>query len=130
QAGLVAKLMQPLKWYRLEPAREALRVDGRPAGKPTAEDLTPPTHAEIAGELHAAYLPRGNGGRHIEIEDDGVFEMEWIDPRTGEKSAPIALTASGGVIALPERPNPEEDWVAILQKAGTGKSDSPQDGAR
>jgi hypothetical protein len=116
QAGLVAGVLKALPWERLQPAREALWVDGSPAGKPTAEDLTPPTHAAIPGELHLAYLPRGNARRRLEIEGDGAFALRWVDPRTGESVDAGALEVEGGRLRLPDRPAPDEDWVAILER--------------
>jgi hypothetical protein len=116
QAGLVAGVLKALPWERLQPAREALWVDGSPAGKPTAEDLTPPTHAAIPGELHLAYLPRGNARRRLEVEGEGAFALRWVDPRTGESVDAGALEVEGGRLRLPDRPAPDEDWVAILER--------------
>ena len=115
QAGLVAKALGGLPWHRFEPARESVLVDGRPAGKPTPEDLTPPTHAEIPGELHAVYLPRGNAGRRVQVAGEESFALRWVDPRTGESRDGGALEAVDGMLPLPVRPAPVEDWVAILE---------------
>ncbi len=118
QAGIAGKVLGELPWHRLLPLREALLADGTPAGKPTAADLAPPTHAGIPGELHVAYLPRGNGGRRIEIVDEGSFSLRWVDPRTGESVAGEAVESRGGNLLLPARPQPDEDWAAILERLG------------
>jgi hypothetical protein len=115
QAALTAKVLADLPWYRLRPAREAVLVDGEPASKPTAEDLTPPTQAAVPGELHLVYLPRGNAGRRIEVVAEGSLELRWVDPRTGAVSDAGVLEAAARTALLPERPMPEEDWVAILR---------------
>jgi hypothetical protein len=115
QAGLVAEALGELAWWRLEPTRETLLVNGASAAKPTAEDLTPPTHAGIPGELHVVYLPRGNGGRKLEIADDRAFGLRWIDPRTGESLDGGALEPVEKRLLLPSRPAPEEDWVGVLE---------------
>lgn len=111
QAGIVATVLGELPWHRWEPAREALLVEGKPAGKPTPEDVTPPTHAAVPGELHVVYVPRGNGGKRLELVDEGTFALRWVDPRTGES---VEAGPLDGTLALPERPEPGEDWVAIL----------------
>lgn len=115
QAGLVAKVLGKLPWYRLTPEREAVLVDGAPAGKPSAEDLTPPTHAEIPGELHVVYVPRGNAGRRVEVVGAGGSDLRWVDPRTGDSLDGGRVEAVDGKLPLPERPAAEEDWVAILE---------------
>ena len=115
QAGIVAKVLGELPWHLLEPAREAALVDGAPSGKPTAEDLTPPTHASIPGELHVLYIPRGNAGKAIEIVARGALELRWVDPRSGESREGGKLEPKGGKLPLPQRPAPGEDWVAILE---------------
>ena len=115
----VAALLTSIEWWRLEPARDRLRIDGEPCPAPTRTDLTPPHAATIPGELWVVYLPRGNGGRDISLPTDAtntVARIRWYDPRQGTWLRPDGSgLREGGT--LPPRPAPSnEDWVFVLEQ--------------
>ncbi|MEQ8849928.1 DUF5060 domain-containing protein [Botrimarina sp.] len=111
-------LFDQLEWWRLEPARDRLTVDGGPCPKPKANDLTPPQCAGHSEGCFIVYIPRGNAESRIALEVDtpAGWRLVWLNPRNGERIATTdAGLAQGG--ELPSRPSPaDEDWVAILRR--------------
>ncbi len=114
----VAALLMSIEWWRLEPARERLKINGKPCPAPTSADLTAPHAAIIPDELWIVYVPQGNSERKISLPS-GVTgrakRMRWYDPRHGVWSK--ADTAEHGRQGrLPSRPTPsDEDWVFLLE---------------
>lgn len=108
-----------IEWWKLEPARDALRVDGEACPAPSAEDISPPHAATVPGKLWAVYIPRGNAGREIAVRKGGLagaFDGRWYNPRTGEYADGDFRIEPGSEI-LPPRPAPaDEDWTALLER--------------
>jgi hypothetical protein len=102
------------EWWRLEPCRDRLRVDGGACPLPTSEDLTPPQTAMVPRELAVVYIPRGNGDRKLEIVgfDGWASAARWVDLRSGAVIS-IARPFEG---VVPARPDPrDEDWVLVIE---------------
>ncbi|HQH74198.1 MAG TPA: hypothetical protein PK360_19130, partial [bacterium] len=64
----------------------------------------------LAGSIYLVYLPEG-GETPLRAEA-GNYTITWIDPRAGERSAP--LDSQGGLLHLIS-PSPT-DWAALVQK--------------
>jgi len=64
----------------------------------------------LAGSVYLVYLPEG-GETPLRAEA-GNYTITWIDPRAGERSAP--LDSQGGLLHLIS-PSPT-DWAALVQK--------------
>lgn len=113
----VAAFLRTVEWWRLEPARRRLRVDGKPCPTPQPGDISPPQAAVIPGELWIVYIPRGNSGCQISLSppaDVDPARMRWYDPRKGVW-IPVKATDPAEDGALPARPDPpDEDWVFVL----------------
>ncbi|NJN05608.1 MAG: DUF4038 domain-containing protein [Rhodobacteraceae bacterium] len=110
-------LLTSLDWWKLTPARERLKVAGKPNPLPSKTDLTPPQAAVIGDKHWVIYLPRGNAGRIIELPVKGDWELRWLNPRTGARTPPHHIATRGATILLPDRPvPPEEDWVGTLNR--------------
>ena len=114
QVGHARTLLASLEWWKLEPRREAMRVDGRPNSLPTRTNLTPPQAATIGGKSWIVYLPRGNANRELQIAASVHLggRSRWFDPRTGKFAGEgMAFTSR-----LPPRPDPaDEDWVLLIR---------------
>ncbi len=118
----VKALLTSIDWWRLEPKREDLLVDGKPCPTPTSKDISPPHAAAVPGKLWIVYIPRGNEGRGIALSEtfrDKKLTGRWYNPRTGawvKKDGSFILKKG----RIPSRPNPsDEDWVIVIQ-IGTG----------
>ena len=119
-------MMRPLRsfltkysWWRLEPHRDWLLVDGRPCPLPTATDLTPPHCTTIPGELCIVYIPRGNASRALKLINlnGSRYQASWFDPRTGETMPIGDVSAGSAEWSILQRPAPtDEDWVLCLEK--------------
>lgn len=117
QVGHARTLLESLDWWRLEPRREALRLDGKPNRPPRANDLTPPHAATVGDRTWVVYVPRGNEKREIALPTDSATSrtVRWFDPRRGEFAGP-AVTWGAETRALPPRPAPaDEDWLLIVE---------------
>jgi hypothetical protein len=113
--GHARTLLASLDWWKLEPRREALRVNGNPNPLPTATDLTPPHAAAIGAKTWAIYLPRGNAICQLQIATSLAAQARyrWFDPRTGGFVGEAGAMASA---LLPARPHPvDEDWVLLIE---------------
>lgn len=112
-------------WWRLEPHRDWLRIDGRPCPCPSATDLSPPHCAAVPGRLYVVYVPRGNRSRSIELTNvqTSAYQAAWHNPRTGETVRPGPAMIGQAEWPIPQRPSPaDEDWVFYLEtQAFTGK---------
>ncbi len=119
-------MMRPLQsllsrhpWWRLEPHRDWVLIDGQSSPLPTTTDLSPPHCAAAAGQLYVVYIPRGNASRTLTLThlQGERYHGEWYDPRTG-KTAAIDASFRGQIEWLiPQRPSPtEEDWILLLEK--------------
>lgn len=112
-----ASLLQSIGWNRLEPCRNALRIDGKTCPHPSTNELTPPFAAYIPNRCWIIYFPRGNAGRGITIKHptlNSAMIGSWYNPRTGvwiKTNRPVILKDGN----IPTRPKPSnEDWVMIF----------------
>lgn len=115
QVGHARTLVASLDWWKLEPRRETLRVEGKPNPLPSKTDLTPPQAAAIGTKMWVIYLPRGNALREIQIGTPPAANARyrWFDPRTGGFVSEASAKASA---LLPARPQPaDEDWVLLIE---------------
>jgi len=106
-------------WWRLEPHRDWLLIEGRPCPSPTATDLTPPHCAAVSGQLYLVYIPRGNKSRSIGLTNvqTSNYQVAWYNPRTGEETPLSEALLGQSVWSVPGRPTPvDEDWVLLLRK--------------
>jgi len=113
----VGMFLASLDWWKLQPRREALRVDGRPNRLPTKADLTPPHAAGSEDGIWVIYVPRGNETRAIALSAGTAkpATARWFDPRRGEFTGP-ATAWNPAIGTLPPRPAPAaEDWVLLLE---------------
>ncbi|MCU0915697.1 MAG: DUF4038 domain-containing protein [Planctomycetes bacterium] len=117
QVRAVRTFLASLDWWKLQPRREALRVDGRPNRLPTKADLTPPHAAGSGDAIRVIYVPRGNQTRTIALS--GITKpatARWFDPRHGEFAGP-AVAWDPEIGTLPPRPAPaDEDWVLLIER--------------
>lgn len=114
----LAALLRRCDWWRLEPARELLRVDHRPCSRPSAKDITPPHCSAIGSKIFIVYIPRGNQNRSLELSGLGSrpYRGQWYNPRTGQSVSLASVPSRAPTWLLPERPLPtEEDWLLVLE---------------
>ena len=119
----VGRLITRYPWWRLEPARERLTIDGGRNPLPTPADITPPHCASIPGQLYVVYIPRGNSVREIAGTNlkESTYTAIWYDPRSGNEAAVGDTPRRAGAWTLPGRPNPaDEDWVLVLSRIDQG----------
>ena len=106
-------------WWRIEPANNAISLDGQPNTDPTEDDLTPPRCGTIDAELYIVYIPRGNAARELEISiAPAAYQANWLNPRSG-KNIPLGAAAPSGIRcwAIPPRPKPaDKDWVLVVER--------------
>ncbi|MEL6655504.1 MAG: PKD domain-containing protein [Bacteroidota bacterium] len=76
-------------------------------------------------QSYAVYLPDG-GITSLQLVDNGVYNVQWYNPRTGTFLLGAVESVSGpGIVDLGESPaDPEEDW-AILVTRDPGTNQSP-----
>ncbi|MBN1671598.1 MAG: DUF4038 domain-containing protein [Kiritimatiellae bacterium] len=115
----VRDFLTACEWWRLEPWRDRLRVDGGANPFPTETDISPPHAAAIPAGLCVVYVPRGNAGRTIEIEGlaAGAWRAAWLSPRDGSQRPEPAAPRGAGTWTIPPRPEGGgEDWVLVLKR--------------
>lgn len=114
QVGHARTLLMSLDWWKLQPRRHALQVDGRTNPPPGKKDLTPPQAAASDGGTWVIYVPRGNAARELTLKEIRGQDRSarWFNPRTGDfHDGSFAVKAA----ALPPRPVPaDEDWVLVM----------------
>ena len=110
-------LLTSLDWWRLQPRRDALRVDGKPNPPPGKDDLSPPQAASIGDETWVIYLPRGNAGRELVLQGVGpqAGPARWFNPRNGQFAGKSVSLEAGRLPSPPAAA--EEDWVLVLDDA-------------
>ncbi|MBN1673155.1 MAG: DUF4038 domain-containing protein [Kiritimatiellae bacterium] len=115
----VRAFFERCEWWRLEPHRNWLTVDGRPNGLPTADDISPPACAAVPEALCVVYVPRGNARTAIELVGlpRQPRQARWYDPRTGDSLAADTPPPDATQWRLPARPT-DEDWVLCVERAG------------
>lgn len=109
-------LLSSVDWWKLQPMRADLQVDGKANALPNASDITPPQAASICGKTWIVYLPRGNAERKITVEPLVGTERfaRWFNPRSGELVGTDTQVVRNG--ELPRQPNPaDEDWVLFVE---------------
>ena len=111
-----------LKWWKLVPHRDWLRVDGEPPLMPSESDITPPHCSAKMGKVYVIYIPQGNGDKTISVTHLArqAYHAQWYNPRDGSYSD----INSGNPINMehndewPLPPSPsKEDWVCCLKVA-------------
>ncbi len=115
QVGHARTMLTSLDWWKLQPRRDALLVDGKPNPLPDKKDLSPPQAASIGDQAWVIYIPRGNADRKLALSGVGGPSPagRWFDPRTGKFLGPAVVLVSG---VLPTRPGPaDEDWVLLIK---------------
>jgi hypothetical protein len=115
----VRSFLNRYPWWRLEPHRDWLLIEGRPCPHPSAADLTPPHCAAVPGELYVVYIPRGNESRFIKLTNvqTNSYRSAWYNPRTGETTPLGPAIIDRAEWSIPRRPSPtDEDWVLLLRK--------------
>jgi hypothetical protein len=113
----VAAMLTACPWWRLEPRRGGVLVDGKPSPGPTAEDLTPPHCAALPGRFYLVYVPRGNHKRLLTLVglEGRRYRAGWLDPRNGRSIVVAEGPCGYDEWTIPNRPKPRnEDWVLIL----------------
>lgn len=112
----VRELLTSLSWWQLEPSRDSIIVNGKPNPSPTPNDITPPHCARAADGTIVVYIPRGNAGNELQINNlpKREFTAYWFDPRTtAHTTIGDAEEFADGVI--PPRPESgDDDWVLLL----------------
>ncbi|MGH8017453.1 MAG: DUF4038 domain-containing protein [Opitutaceae bacterium] len=119
QLAPAKKLLTSLHWWKLEPRRDTLRVNGKANPLPTAEDLSSPHCAVIPDSVAIAYLPRGNADREIAlaIPFAAAGTARWFDPRVGQFVGESLNPLSAPAWILPARPAPaDDDWVLVVSR--------------
>jgi hypothetical protein len=126
-AGLAAQALRDLPWWKLEPAREHLRVNGAvppyPKDSTRAELDRAVTMAAAPGKAYVVYIPKHNGDSEIAIEhvEPETYVATWYNPRSGATYAAmdrsLRIPAGGeGRWVVPPRPD-EMDWVLWLRNS-------------
>jgi hypothetical protein len=116
----VRAMIDAVPWWRLEPHRERLLVDGKPSPLPTAADLTPPHLACLPGRLYMVYIPRDNQSQAVSLTglEGGRYRARWHDPRGGRSIGIDEAPQGRSQWTVPARPEPaDEDWVLVLEDA-------------
>ena len=116
----VAAMLAACPWWRLEPGRDRVLVDGKANSIPTAEDLRPPHCAVVPGRFCLVYVPRGNQQRLLTLVglEGHRYRAGWFNPRNGRAIAMAEGPSGHDEWTIPNRPEPrEEDWVLILNDA-------------
>ncbi len=116
--GHVASLLREYEWWRMEPAPQALRIDGSLCPRPTASDITPAHCAVIGKEVFILYIPRGNHRKSLVLTglEGHPYRGQWYNPRTGRWLSATSPPSTVTAWTLPGRPSPaEEDWVLVLE---------------
>ncbi len=113
----LAALLTAYEWWKLEPGREWLTVNGSSNPLPTDSDLTPPHCAAIRGKLYIVYIPRGNSDNTMVITnlDSMDYSARWVDPRNGNEISITNAPRGIGKWTIPDLPQSSvEDWVLVL----------------
>jgi hypothetical protein len=133
-AGLCADVLRDLPWWRLVPAREQVRVDGRVPPYPDAsthEELDKAvTMAAVPGQVYVIYIPKNRVGSEIVATDvaPGTYQAQWANPRSGARyradDAFVSVSAEGErQWTVPPRPD-QMDWVVLLRSASDERASS------
>lgn len=112
--------LSEIDWPHITPANDLLRVDGNVGKRPTPEDISPPQAASLGERTWIVYIPRGNGGKTIELPIEGKLNRigTWIDPRSGSAFSSASPKQAKGYITVPNRPLPrDEDWAIIIKSS-------------
>lgn len=120
--GHAAAFFRDLPWWRMEPTREAVRVDGGvppyPSERSHRELDKAITMAAAPGEIYVIYIPMNSVGKTISIRslDGKAYKARWFNPRSGSfEGVEVDGPAEGGEHwTLPARPN-RMDWVLLLR---------------
>lgn len=117
------RFLEALPFWEMEPADTlAGGAATIPAGAGRGESfqLGPQVFAK-RGEVYAIYLPKAAPTGTIDLSGaKRDFRMRWYNPRSGEFEGRARTVRGGGRAALGPAPaDPEQDWVALLEAAGS-----------
>ncbi len=115
QVRYVSDLLRSVAWWKLVPHRDWMTVNGAAVGVPTSSDISPVHMAAEAGKTYVVYVPRGNSGRIIVINNlnSANYTARWFNPRTGVWTDIANDPVGVGSWTVPARPD-SEDWVMVL----------------
>jgi len=105
------------------------RIDFREKREPVYRSAPEPEEAQVwamrGDAVSFGWLlaeTGGSGGKTVELPEwpDGVYEVDWYDPHTGESPGTATITASGGVLVLntPESASPD---LAFMIRSREGR---------
>lgn len=107
QMGHLRSFMESFDWWNLTPV-----LSDEKAFK---ADASAYVYARTAG-THVLYFfsKETATGEITDIQVGKTLQLTWFNPRSGEKRAPVNITAEeDGRLILPEKPDPE-DWVLMV----------------
>jgi hypothetical protein len=120
----VRDFFSAVEWWKLEPSRTLVRVDGSVPVAPTASDLTPPHAASIANQVYVLFIPRNNAGRTIALTGlgTGQYIAQVFNPRYGtyfnlNNGNPVSMNGTWTVPASVYADS--DDWVVKLTSGTT-----------
>jgi len=114
------RFMETLPFWEMEPAdqrsRGAATLEiGVGGGKKT--QLAPQVFAK-PGEVYAVYFPTATRTGTLDVgRVPGASSLRWFNPRSGQfVGPPRTVTATDPLELGPPPSDPEEDWVALVQR--------------
>ena len=123
-AGLAARFLRDIEWWKLQPAREHVRVNGRMPPYPKAasrKELNEAvTMAADPGRLYVLYVPMDSSRSAITITNllGKRYPATWFNPRDGSYhpiNAGRPVNREGkNQWTIPNRPD-ENDWIVCLR---------------
>lgn len=111
QMRFAREMMQAeLPFWRMEPMDSLLNAENENFGG-----------AEVfaaIGDIYAVYLPSTNGGEWLNLQGvDGVYQLRWFDPRTGQIQTSNSNIPGNSNIHLGMPPSQlGQDWVALVSR--------------
>ncbi|MBN1672761.1 MAG: DUF4038 domain-containing protein [Kiritimatiellae bacterium] len=126
----VRTFFEELEWWRLQPRRDRILVNGEPPEMPTDTDLTGPHCASADNDLVVVYVPvrRDTPSLMISGLDPKGYVAAWFNPRKGTylpvHDGQPAHPDDKGNYLLPDKPQPSQgDWVFCLRSPEEGSAE-------
>jgi hypothetical protein len=110
----LAEFLTSVPWWRLDPCRERIRVDG---AVPDIQDLSAPHCAASPDGFWLIHIPSGNRNRSLTIDgfDPAGWSAQWLNPVDGKCTSVELPTVSDRVTPPSIPPLPTDgDWVLYL----------------
>ena len=107
-----------LPFWDMEPRDDLVQGESQAFGG--AECLAKP------GEVYAIYFPRASDTGRLALQGFAdTFQLQWLDPRTGEfVGGPVDLGSGGGTQDLPLPPHDvADDWIALVRRGAVLSAD-------